>query len=273
MQFSRDHERKLINPDEVDELADRFESLPPEAVLRWAIGRFGRRLAISTSFQAEGMVILDLAWRIDPTIRIITVDSGRLHAETYDLIERVRNRYQVPVEIYSPSTSALEPFVRREGINPFYRDVGLRLRCCEIRKVAPLARALATVDAWVAGQRRDQGTTRSAIRKVEVDQVHGGLVKLNPLADWSETQVWDYIQANDVPYNPLYDRGFTSIGCAPCTRPTQAGEDPRAGRWWWEQNVPKECGINVSIDTDGFARLHRTGRLDLARGWGQIGAR
>jgi thioredoxin-dependent adenylylsulfate APS reductase len=229
-------------------LAASFEDRSPQDLLRWAIGCYGRELAIATSFQAEGMVLLDMAWRIDPGIRVITVDSGRLHQETYDLIDQVRERYQIPIEVYSPEAAELERFVGEHGPNPFYRSLELRVRCCEIRKVSPLTRALAGFDAWVAGQRRDQVTSRRGIRVVERDRAHGGIVKLNPLASWSEAQVWEYLRAHDVPYNALYDRGFTSIGCAPCTRPTRPGDDPRAGRWWWEAEATKECGIHCRID-------------------------
>jgi phosphoadenylyl-sulfate reductase (thioredoxin) len=142
----------------------------------------------------------------------------------------------------------LESFVGEHGPNPFYRSLELRVRCCEIRKVSPLTRALSGFDAWVSGQRREHLTTRRDIRVVERDRAHGGIVKLNPLASWSDDQVWEYLRVNDVPYNALYDRGFTSIGCAPCTRPTRPGDDPRAGRWWWEAEATKECGIHCRID-------------------------
>lgn len=233
---------------EMERMAAAFETRPPQDLLRWAIGRFDRRLAIATSFQAEGMALLDMAWRIDPTIRVITVDSGRLRQETYDLIDEVRQRYAIPIEVFSPEADALEVFVGEHGPNPFYRSLELRVRCCEIRKVSPLSRALAGCDAWITGQRREQETTRRGIRLVERDAAHGGIVKLNPLAAWSEAQVWEYLRAYDVPYNALYDAGFRSIGCAPCTRATRPGDDPRAGRWWWENNAPKECGIHCRID-------------------------
>jgi phosphoadenosine phosphosulfate reductase len=179
---------------------------------------------------------------------VITVDSGRLHQETHDLIDQVRERYQIPIEVYSPEAAELESFVSEHGPNPFYRSLELRVRCCEIRKVSPLTRALSGFDAWVSGQRRDHMTTRRSIRVVERDRAHGGIVKLNPLASWSEDQVWEYLRAHDVPHNALYDRGFTSIGCAPCTRATRPGDDPRAGRWWWEAEATKECGIHCTID-------------------------
>ncbi len=237
---------------EVGELAIELDDKDPQDILRWGIERFGRQLAICTSFQSDGMAILDMAWRIDPSVRIFTVDSGRTHPETYDLIERVRQKYSLAVEIYHPDAAQLDPFVRREGVNPFYRSVPLRLRCCEIRKVNPLKKVLDGLDAWVTGLRRDQWASRSNLRKIEIDHDHGGLIKINPLADWMEEEVWEYIHHHDVPYNQLYDQGYTSIGCAPCTRPTAAGEDARAGRWWWEKNAPKECGMHCPIETGGF---------------------
>jgi thioredoxin-dependent adenylylsulfate APS reductase len=229
-------------------LAASFEDRSPQDLLRWAIGRYGRELAIATSFQAEGMALLDMAWRIDPGIRVITVDSGRLRQETYDLIDQVRERYGILIEVFSPEAAELESFVGEHGLNPFYRSLELRVKCCEIRKVSPLTRALTGFDAWVSGQRREHVTTRRGIRVVEYDAAHGRIVKLNPLAGWSNDQVWDYLRANDVPYNALYEMGFTSIGCAPCTRPTRSGDDPRAGRWWWEAETTKECGIHCRID-------------------------
>jgi thioredoxin-dependent adenylylsulfate APS reductase len=237
---------------EVGELAIELDDKNPQDVLAWAMNRFGSRLSICTSFQSDGMAILDMAWRIDPQVRVFTVDSGRMHPETYELMDRVRERYGIPIEVYYPDSRQLEPFVRREGVNPMYRAVPLRLRCCEIRKVNPLKRALGDLDAWVTGLRRDQWASRSNIRKIEIDHDHGGLLKVNPLADWTEEEVWEYIRDNDVPYNTLYDQGYTSIGCAPCTRPTKAGEDARAGRWWWEKNAPKECGIHCPLETGGF---------------------
>jgi phosphoadenosine phosphosulfate reductase len=235
---------------EIAALAARFEDRSPQELLAWAIDRYSPWIALATSFQADGMVILDMVHRMlpAPNLRVITVDSGRLPQETHDLIERVRDRYGIPVEIYTPAANELESFVGEHGPNPFYRSLELRVRCCEIRKVMPLSRALRGLDAWITGQRRDHGSTRRTIRPVEHDAAHGGIVKLNPLATWTNEQVWDYLRANDVPHNALYDRGFTSIGCAPCTRATRPGEDPRAGRWWWEQNAGKECGMHCVVD-------------------------
>jgi thioredoxin-dependent adenylylsulfate APS reductase len=209
-------------------------------------------LAICTSFQSDGMAILDMAWRIDPNVRIFTVDSGRMHQETYDLIDKVRDKYDMGIEVYYPDAAELAPFVSKHGVNSFYKSVPLRLRCCQIRKVNPLVRVLRDLDAWVTGLRRDQWASRSNIRKVEIDHDHGGLIKINPLADWMDDEVWEYIRANDVPYDALYDQGYTSIGCEPCTRPIPEGGEARSGRWWWEKNAPKECGIHCPIETGGF---------------------
>jgi thioredoxin-dependent adenylylsulfate APS reductase len=191
------------------------------------------------------MVILDLACRIDPGVRVFTIDTGRLPLETYELIDRVREHYGIDIEVHYPDQKELAQMVTQHGINSFYRSVSLRLLCCEVRKVKPLSRVLQNLDAWVTGLRRSQSQTRVNVPKIELDEEHGNIIKVNPLADWSEQQVWEYIRANRLPYNQLYDQGYTSIGCAPCTRPVAPGEDQRAGRWWWENGVPKECGIHL----------------------------
>ena len=227
-------------------LASALESAGAPDVIAGAVEAFGDRVALCTSFQAEGMVILDIASELRPQLRVFTIDTGRLPQETYDLIDAVRDRYCVEVDVYHPDDEELTRFVGRQGVNPFYRSVSLRLRCCEIRKVNPLNRALEQYDAWITGLRRTQNETRAGVAKVELDAGHGGMVKLNPLADWGYEDVWQYIRANDVPYNRLYDEGYTSIGCAPCTRPIEPGQDLRAGRWWWENGFPSECGIHIS---------------------------
>ena len=234
-------------PEDVDVsvLAAEFEGRSAEAVLRWALERFGSRVAIVTSFQAEGMVILDIAHRIDPGVRVITVDTRKLPQETYDLMDRVSERYGIRTEVFYPDEQAISEMVGKHGANLFYDSVSLRLLCCHNRKVEPLNRALEDVSAWVTGVRRSQSATRTKSAKIEVDAAHGGVLKLNPLADWTHEQVWEYVRANQVPYNALYDKGYTSIGCEPCTRAIKPGEDLRAGRWWWENGMPKECGIHV----------------------------
>jgi phosphoadenosine phosphosulfate reductase len=224
----------------------------PQAVLRWALGAFPReRLALCTSFQADGMAILDMAWRLDPRVRVFTIDTGRLPAETYAILEEVRARYGIAVEVYLPDADEVAALVSAEGPNLFYRSVPLRLRCCEVRKVHPTRRVLRGLAAWITGLRRDQYTTRATVETVEVDAAHGGILKVNPLARWTETQVWDYVRAHDVPVHPLYAQGYTSIGCAPCTRAVAPGEGARAGRWWWETAAPKECGMHCAVELVG----------------------
>jgi len=245
-----------LNERDITQLALEYEHRPPQDVLRWMFDRFDSRAAICTSFQADGMAIVDMAWRINPQVRVFTIDTGRLPQETYELLDRVREQYGIDIEVYFPDATQVESLVRRHGANLFYRDAQLRLLCCQTRKVLPLKRVLAALDAWVTGLRRDQSTTRAAIHKIEADEDHGGLVKVNPLADWTEQRVWDYIRAHDVPYHPFYDQGYTSIGCAPCTRPTAVGEDPRAGRWWWENGGIKECGMHCTIESGRFEREH-----------------
>ncbi len=239
----------MVVQDRVDtrftELQATLETASARDVIERSVEAFGDRVALCTSFQAEGMVILDIASRLPAQPRLFTIDTGRLPQETYDLVDAVRDRYGVEVEVYHPDHEDLTQFVSQEGVNPFYRSAALRLRCCEIRKVGPLNRALAGYDAWIAGLRRTQNATRASVAKVELDAAHGGMIKLNPLADWDYERVWQYIRDNDVPYNKLYDQGYTSIGCAPCTRPIEPGEDLRAGRWWWESGVPSECGIHT----------------------------
>lgn len=246
-----DH-RDFLDEFEAGQLAIEFDAEPPEAVIAWALERWSSRVAVCTSFQAEGMVILDMAWRIDPGVRVFTIDTGRLPEETYALIERVRERYGIAVEVYFPDARRVEAMVSRHGPNLFFTSVEARLTCCNVRKVEPIRTVLEGLDGWITGLRREQWASRANIRKIEIDHDHGGLAKISPLADWTYEEVWDYIRAYDVPYHPLYDQGYTSIGCAPCTRPIQAGEDLRAGRWWWEKNAPKECGIHCPIETGGF---------------------
>ncbi len=245
------HEPALPVADEeaawVHEAAARFESARAEELLAWALERFHPRLAISAAGGVDGMAIIDMSWRINPAVRVFTLDTGRLPAETYQLFEEVRDRYGIEVEFEYPDREAASRLVTEHGPNLMYRAVDLRISCCEIRKVEPLKRKLATLDAWVSGLRREQWRTRKNVAKVEFDRDHGGVVKINPLADWSLEQVWDYVRENDVPYHELLDHGYTSIGCAPCTRAVMPGEPERAGRWWWEQQADKECGIHCSV--------------------------
>lgn len=238
---------------EIGEIAVELDDKEPEDVIEWGLDNFGDQVAVVTSFQVDGMVILDMAYQIKPDIRVVTVDSGRLPTETHEFMDTVREKYpEAQIEVLFPDYREIELMVRKHGVNLFYQDVTKRLLCCQLRKVRPLLRALEGMDAWFTGLRRDQWASRSAIRKVELDHDHDGMVKINPLADWTKDDVWDYLREYEVPYHPLYDQGYTSIGCAPCTRPISEGEDDRAGRWWWETNAPKECGMHCPIETGGF---------------------
>jgi phosphoadenosine phosphosulfate reductase len=242
-----------IDEREAGELSVAFEGEEPEALLAWALERFSPRIALSTAFQVDGVVLLDMAYRIDPAIRVFSVDTGRLPAETFELVARLRERYPgLRLDLLSPRAEEVERMVAARGPDLFYRSVEERLLCCRVRKVLPLTRYLGGLDAWITGLRRDQWATRTNIRKVEIDHDHGAIVKLNPLAEWTEEEVWDYVRRHDLPSHPLYARGYRSIGCAPCTRPVPPGEDARAGRWWWEENAPKECGIHCAIETGGL---------------------
>jgi len=230
---------------EIETLAPQVGAMSAEQVVGWAVGRFGHRMVLASSFGAEDVVLIDLLMRVDPTARVITLDTGRLPQETYNVIDAVRERYGVRIAVFFPRAEAVQAMVAAEGPNLFYRSIENRKRCCEIRKTEPLGRALSGLDAWMTGLRRDQNVTRAVVDKLEWDEGHG-LAKLNPLADWSWDDVWRYIRAHNVPYNALHDRGFPSIGCAPCTRAVQPGEDLRAGRWWWEHPETKECGLHVA---------------------------
>ena len=198
----------------------------------------------ASSLAAEDMVLTDLILRAKLPIGIFSLETGRLHAETLDVLERIKETYGVEVTLYRPEKTAVEAYVYNHGLNAFYDSVALRKECCRIRKIEPLNRALAGHLAWITGQRRAQSTTRIALDVQEYDAAHS-MTKFNPLADWSEDEVWHYIRSQNVPYNPLHDRGYPSIGCEPCTRAVQPGEDVRAGRWWWENPETKECGLHV----------------------------
>ena len=211
--------------------------------------------AFASSFGAEDMVLTDLIAREFPGIKVFTLDTGRLPRETLDLMSAVRARYGLRVSVYTPISEIVEDFVARKGLNAFYDSVENRKSCCYIRKVEPLARALVGKKAWLTGLRREQAASRHAVAESESDEAHGN-TKFNPLADWTEADVWAYLRANAVPYNKLHDRGYPSIGCEPCTRAVKPGEDPRAGRWWWENEAgQKECGLHVqSVDASAITR-------------------
>ncbi|BBB61223.1 phosphoadenosine phosphosulfate reductase [Undibacterium sp. KW1] len=198
----------------------------------------------ASSLAAEDMVLTDLILRKKLNITIFSLETGRLHAETLGMLDKVKETYGTEIKLFKPDAAAVENYVSQHGLNAFYDSVEMRKECCRIRKVEPLKRALAGNKAWVTGQRRAQSATRTELAIQEDDTTHG-LQKFNPLADWSEDDVWHYLRSNNVPYNPLHDKGYPSIGCEPCTRAIQPGEDVRAGRWWWENPDSKECGLHV----------------------------
>lgn len=200
--------------------------------------------ALASSLAAEDMVLTDLILRASLPIGIFTLETGRLHKETLAVLDRIQEKYGYAVAQYRPQAEAVEQYLAQHGLNAFYDSVELRKECCRIRKVEPLKRALEDKNAWLTGQRRSQSSTRATLAIQEYDEAHG-IQKFNPLADWSEDDVWHYIRTNDVPYNALHDKGYPSIGCEPCTRAIQPGEDIRAGRWWWENPESKECGLHV----------------------------
>ena len=219
----------------------------PETVLQWAYDTFPR-VVIVASFQAESSVLIDMASRLRGDVRVLTLDTGRLPQATHDMIDRIRDRYAIDVQVVAPDAAELEEMVGRHGVNLFYGSAENRRLCCDVRKSRPLKRALQGYDAWITGVRRKQAATRADTSVVSADHEHEGLTKIAPLAGWSKEQVWAYIHDHYLPYHSLYDSGYTSIGCDPCTRATTPGEDERAGRWWWEsENEVKECGLHWPV--------------------------
>ncbi len=232
---------------DIEQDALRLETEDPSRILRWGLERYGAALGIAFS-GAEDVVLIDMAKETGLAFSVFCLDTGRLHPETYRFVDKVRNRYGIEIALVSPEAPALEAFVRKKGLFSFYEDG--HQECCGVRKVEPLRRTLATLQAWATGQRRDQSpATRSSIAVVERDRTFSGsggaLIKLNPLAAWTSAQTWQYIRDHDVPFNSLHERGFVSIGCEPCTRATLPGEHERAGRWWWEESTKRECGLHI----------------------------
>ena len=226
--------------------------LAAQEVIAWALRRDADRFAVITSFQREGMVILDMAVRIDPRVRIITVDTGRLPQATHALIAQVQQHYDVSVEMVRPDQGEVDAMVQLHGIDLFRSDVALRMLCCQVRKVRPMDRALAGLTSFAVGLRREQSETRSEVRQIEEI---GGRLKISPLAHWTSGEVSDYVARHDVPEHPLYAAGYATIGCDPCTRAIARGEDERAGRWWWETEADKECGLHFTADGRAVRRV------------------
>jgi len=239
------------------DFVSELEGREPEQVLRSVLGAFGRECAIAFS-GAEDVVLIDMAVKTGLPFSVFCLDTGRLHPETYQFLEKVRTHYGIEIETVSPEATELRAFVRKKGLFSFYEDG--HQECCGVRKVAPLRKALLQYRAWITGQRKDQSPTRAHVATAQIDPAfaseRGALLKLNPLANWSSAQTWAYIRANKVPYNALHERGFVSIGCEPCTRPTNPGQHEREGRWWWEEASIKECGLHSAVPGT-FSPLHK----------------
>jgi phosphoadenosine phosphosulfate reductase len=217
----------------------------PQEVLKWSLDNLHPKIAMASSFGAEDVVVIDMMMKINPKARIFTLDTGRLNQETYDVMDEIRKKYDVNIEVMFPDQNEVEQMVRVNGLNLFYHSVGNRKLCCGIRKVHPLNRILSTLDGWITGLRADQTEVRLNANKIEFDEQHNDIIKVNPIIEWTWDQTWDYIKKNNIPYNKLHDNGFPSIGCEPCTRAIKSGEPLRAGRWWWESDSQKECGLHA----------------------------
>lgn len=230
-------------------LNNEYKNKSPFEIIKYVYDKIGAsRVVLASSLSIEDQLLTDILLKIDNKARIFFIDTGRHFQSTYDLMERTMRRYHFNYEVYTPESQDLEPLIREYGPNLFYQSVDLRKKCCEIRKVKPLKRVLATVDGWICGLRREQSVTRENINIFEWDYVHS-IYKVNPIAFWTEDMVWEYIKKENIPYNSLYDKGFRSIGCQPCTRAVKPGEDVRSGRWWWEDPDKKECGLHIQNNT------------------------
>lgn len=227
-------------------VAEELETKTAQELIKWAFEEFGDTVSLASSFGAEDVVLIDMVARISPQIPVFTLDTGRLPDATYEVMEKINEKYGISIRPYYPLTEAVENLVAEHGPNLFYKSVELRKLCCSVRKIEPLQRALEDLSAWICGLRRQQSVTRTQVKKVEKDEASDSIIKINPLADWTESQIWAYIKENEVPFNRLHDEGYPSIGCQPCTRAVLPGEGVRAGRWWWENPETKECGLHAN---------------------------
>ena len=232
-----------MDPKEIEVLNQTLSGASAQEVVGYFLRAYQGRIALSSSLSIEDQALTDMVVQADKNARIFTLDTGRLFPETYQLIDRTNLTYGIKIEVFFPDYHEVQKMVREEGINLFYNSIESRHRCCQIRKLEPLRRAFMGLDAWICGLRHEQSITRKDMRLVEWDGMHH-LLKINPLINWSEQDVWDYVKKNHVPYNKLHDHGYPSIGCEPCTRAVQPGEDIRAGRWWWESPDHRECGLH-----------------------------
>ncbi len=239
--------------DNLKALQTEFENKSAQEILEWALNEFGvPKLALASSLSIEDQVITDILLKLNKNAQIFTIDTGRLPQSTHDTIELTRRKYGVSIEVLLPDTLSVENMVSEHGTNLFYESVEKRKQCCLIRKVEPLRKKLSTLNVWITGLRREQDMSRKDIKMIEWDDTFN-LFKINPLADWEEIDVWDYIRANRVPYNKLYDCSYSSIGCAPCSRPIRKGDDNRSGRWWWE-STEKSADCILKMESLGKIR-------------------
>lgn len=232
------------NKNRINQWNEALKDTDAVGVLTWAAEEFKSKIKFASSLGLEDQVITDMIAKSAPEIPVFTLDTGRLFQETYDLIQETEGKYNIKVSVFFPDANDVENMVAAHGVNLFYKSIELRKKCCHTRKVEPLNRAFSGLDSWVCGLRKEQAVSRTDVEKVQWDAANN-LVKVNPLCDWSEDDLWQYIKAHGVPYNTLHDQDFPSIGCASCTRAVKDGEDIRAGRWWWERPEQKECGLHV----------------------------
>ena len=230
----------------IKKLNEQFKDSPANEILKYVINKFKNEICFASSFGAEDQVITEMIASIDKTTEIFTLDTGRLFQETYDLYDRTRSRYKINIKIIFPDNEKVEEMVNNYGANLFYKSIENRKICCHTRKIAPLKKAIQGKKFWITGLRNEQSNTRVDNKLFEYDDINN-LIKINPLINWSEKDVWDYIKEKDIPYNLLHDKGFNSIGCLPCTRAIKQGENNRAGRWWWENQDKKECGLHLKF--------------------------
>lgn len=233
-----------VTTESIEALNNKFGLTDTKDVLAYFLKEYKGKIAFASSMGAEDQVITEMIAKLDREAKIFTLDTGRMFPETYDIIDRTNARYKINIQIYFPERDQVEKMVNEKGINLFYESIENRKLCCHIRKIEPLKRALQGMEVWISGLRRSQSVTRKDVKLVEWDEGNG-LLKINPLIDWTEDQVWDYVRKNNIPYHKLHDHGFPSIGCQPCTRAIEPHEDVRAGRWWWELPEGKECGLHV----------------------------
>ncbi len=229
----------------IDTLNNSFKDKQPLDILRYFVSNYTGKITLGSSMGAEDQVLTDMIVKLDKSVKIFTLDTGRLFPETYHLIEKTNQQYGISINIYFPDNAMVEKMVHEKGINLFYKSVDNRKECCHIRKVIPAQRALQGMKVWITGIRKDQTLSRFFNKFIEWDDSNK-LIKINPLLNWTEKQVWDYIRQHNVPYNELHDKGYPSIGCQPCTRAVTNKDDNRSGRWWWENTGPKECGLQHS---------------------------